>query len=110
MQVIYGSAVSPFTGPQETKNGRLTIHQALFTELGHVPEGYPVDCQLFGPTEIISEIKEKLHLDYDKDSITPCLLFHGHTADLMDLLRNIFPDIEELNSDDDDTFEMLTAN
>lgn len=111
MEVLFGSRISPFTGPEEAKRGRLTIYQECIPLLEDLPLDTPVSCQLFGPDEMLEHLRESLRLSHDDDSLDKCLLFEGDTAAVFEaLLQALAPDVPDfINTDDDAVFARLTA-
>jgi hypothetical protein len=102
--VIYGSRVSPFTGPVEAAKGRVTIYQELIPELDGPADQNKICCRIFGPKETLAQWQEIFNLAYDSDFIEPCLRFFGDTGALMATLKRVIPNLEYINSDNDEVF------
>jgi len=102
--VIYGSRVAPFTGQIESMKGRMTIYQEFIPSLYEPVSQDKTCCRIFGPKETLAQWQRILNLEYDSDFIEPCLRFYGDTGALVAVLGRTIPDLEYINSDDDEVF------
>lgn len=110
MQLVFGAALTPYGGPYEAARGRLVIYQELIPCLdGADVSPEPIFSRLYGPKEILEDLRVKLGLEYDPDngSESPCLLYNGETGPLLALVQSHIPDLETLNADDDKVRAML---
>jgi len=104
-QIVIGSRVSPFTGEHEVvKKGRLVIYQNEFTDLGGSVNPESVVCRIYAPIDILARLRES-GLKFDEDYFFPCLLFQGDTVKALGVVGSIIPDIQIINSDDDEVFK-----
>jgi len=86
----------------------MTIFQEIIPELLGIPLDDPrvkkMDCLIFGPKETLEQWRKIFGLSYEPDLHESCLVYPGHTADLVPLLEAKIPNLEFLNSDDDEVF------
>jgi hypothetical protein len=106
MEVVYGTRVSPFTGQEEIKKGRIVIFQDEFSELDEKITKKDITLRIFSPENELNKIlSSNKNLELDPDFDTPCIIIKGgNTFEAMDLLNSVFLDLEYLNSDDDQVF------
>lgn len=106
LQLVYGSRVTPERGEYEVvKRGRLVVYQDLIPELDGETNPAEIKCRIFAPIEHLATLRRRTFLHYDDDAIFPCLILQGETEEAIRIIQEIFPDIEVLNSDDDEVFE-----
>jgi hypothetical protein len=110
MDVVYGSTVNPFSGRDEAEKGRLTIFQPYIPELeDRVPEGETLHCIIFGPHALLLDLTTKvISLNFDTE-YPDALRIEGNSGVALEAIKKVFLNIVELNADDRDTLEMLTA-
>jgi hypothetical protein len=112
MELIYGSPVSIASAQEEAGNGRISLFQPYIIELdGPMPQGVTMSCNIFGPEDVLEQLHAALAIEYDPefDDCGKVLVVDGDSAVALALVKKLFPDIVELNADDDEVFARLTG-
>jgi hypothetical protein len=107
---VYGSRISDATGPYEVvSNGRLVLYQNLFQELEPSVMPDEIVTLIYAPIDILALLREKTGLPYETNMFFPCLHLQGDTVKALEIVTGIVPDLELLNCDDDEVFNMHLA-
>ncbi len=110
MQIIYGTRVSPFTAEFEVvKRKRIVIFQDEFNELQESIKPEDINCFVFAPPAVFEALKARSEFESNNDwEKIHCLKLVQKTlrptVEALKIIKEVFSDIEELNSDDDEVF------